>query len=252
MKWIYVLIVFVSFSSCGVGRKVKEGERRKDVKNIAELYKRFDAQKIHYETLEAKVKIKYKDKRSSIPFRATVRIDKGKKIWISGGMFGYEAVRALITPDSVQVINRLKKQYYKAPISEIQTLLGFPADFKMLENLITGNVIIRSNKGATYKKDSDAIEILSSLNYMELIASFRKENGQLISQSLSDTLHNQSMNVSYANYKMVDDQFYFPFENKVNVLSESILMEFDFLSIKINQNPSFEFKINKRYEEKKF
>lgn len=252
MRWIYLLIVSFCLVSCGSGKKMKKTERRNYVKTIAEVYEKFDAQKIHYQTLEAKLKVKYKDEKSSLPFRATVRIDKGKKIWISGGMFGYEAVRAFISPDSVQVVNRLKRQYYTAPISEIQTILGFPVDFEMLENLITGNVIIRNNKDVMYKSDSNYLGILSTLNYMELITHFSKENGQLVNQSLKDTLHNQSMNMAYSNYKTVDEKFQFPFENKVNVQSESIFIELDFLSVELNQNPSFDFKINKNYEKAKF
>lgn len=252
MKWISLFFVVFCFAACNPSKKIGKTVRKKEAKTIAEVYATYDAQKIQYKNLEAKVKVKYKDGDKSLPFRATIRIDKEKKVWISAGMFGFEAVRVLATPDSIQVINRLKKEYYKVPISEVQKIAGLPVDFIMLERLLTGDVLVRSKNEVAYKKVQDGVQISSTLDYVKLVALFGQENYQLQSQQLIDTLSNQEMEVFYSDYKNVENDFSFPFKNNVEVKGDDILIDIEFLSMELDTNPSFDFKINKRYEQKEF
>lgn len=252
MKWISFFLVLFCFVACNPSKKIGRTVSKKEAKTISEVYAAYDAKKIQYQNLEAKLKVRYKDSKTSMPFRATVRIEKDKQVWLSAGMFGFEAVRALVTPDSVQVINRLRKEYYKEPVSKIQSIAGLPVNFEMLENLLTGNILVRNENDIKYVKLPESIEISSKVNFVELITRFHEKDYQLKSQHLKDTLNHQAMDVFYSNYQNVGDDFVFPFKNNVEVKGEEIFIDIEFLSIELDKSPSFDFKINKRYEQKMF
>ncbi len=71
-----------------------------------------------------------------------IRISNNKKIWVSvTALLGIEVARAVITPDSILVINRLQSVYIKKPFSFIYSYTNKHVDFPMLQALLVGNAI---------------------------------------------------------------------------------------------------------------
>jgi len=67
---------------------------------------------------------------------------RDKKIWVSiTAIAGIEAARALITPDSILIINRLQDLYIKQPFSYINKYAGSQVNYKMIESVFVGNAI---------------------------------------------------------------------------------------------------------------
>jgi hypothetical protein len=71
-----------------------------------------------------------------------IRIKSDQKIWVSiTAIAGIEVARALITPDSILLINRLQSLYVKQPFSYIYKSAGDKVNYKTLESLLIGNFI---------------------------------------------------------------------------------------------------------------
>ena len=71
-----------------------------------------------------------------------IRIKSGQKIWVSvTAVIGIEVARALITPDSILLINRLQGIYLKKPFSYVRSYAGNKVNYKTLESLLVGNII---------------------------------------------------------------------------------------------------------------
>jgi hypothetical protein len=71
-----------------------------------------------------------------------IRIKSGQKIWVSiTAIAGLEVARALITPDSLFLINRLQSLYLKKPFSYVNKYAGDQVNYKTLESLLIGNAI---------------------------------------------------------------------------------------------------------------
>lgn len=92
--------------------------------------------------MSSKVNISYKVGDQGQSFSARVRMKQDSIIWVSiAPMLGIEMVRAVITPDSLKLLDRFGKRFYQGNFQRLIELLGVNLDFTMLQSLITGNNI---------------------------------------------------------------------------------------------------------------
>jgi len=98
-----------------------------------------------------------------------IRVKKDVKIWVSiTAIAGIEAARALITPDSIIVINRLQGVYLKKPFTYVNTLAGMHISYKTLESLIVGNAIPELiNENATLQANADTTTLTGALDSLD-------------------------------------------------------------------------------------
>jgi len=98
---------------------------------------------LSFNYLVLKSKISFKSQGNSTNLTANIRIKKDSLIWLSitPGM-GIEVVRAIVTPDSVKVINRLENKYDAYSISYIKQTLGIELDYYNLQNLLVGDMLL--------------------------------------------------------------------------------------------------------------
>jgi hypothetical protein len=69
-----------------------------------------------------------------------LRIERDKALFVSiAPVLGIEVVRALITPDSVKIINRLDGTYYLGGLDILNKMFSTDVDFLMLQALFTAN-----------------------------------------------------------------------------------------------------------------
>lgn len=85
-------------------------------------------------TLSSKLSIEY-DGNS---FSGTMRIVSDSAIWLSLGKFGIEAVRVLLTRDSVMMLNKLNREYFSGGYEFVKDLLGFGLSYNMLQSILLG------------------------------------------------------------------------------------------------------------------
>jgi len=137
---IVVLIAFIS--ACKVGREVKK-EIKETVKQdtgIEYVFTKMKNAQFDFRTLNIKFRAKVESDKNNMSFGGNLRIIKDSTIWISmSAIIGIEAFRVIIFPDSVKMINRLNKTYFKGDYQLIKEILKTPLDFDMLQALITGN-----------------------------------------------------------------------------------------------------------------
>ncbi|MFW5663802.1 MAG: DUF4292 domain-containing protein [bacterium] len=80
----------------------------------------------------------WKDQSHSIA--GSMRIRKDSAIYISlAPLLGIEVARALITPDSVKLLNRLESTYYVGDLKILNSMFNADVDYYMLQALLTGN-----------------------------------------------------------------------------------------------------------------
>ena len=100
------------------------------------------AAQLNFNTFSGRAKSKITNNNSSNDVTLNIRISKGKKIWISvTAIAGIEVARALITPDSLLVINKLQSMYVRKPFSYINTIVGDQLDYSSVEAIFVGDAI---------------------------------------------------------------------------------------------------------------
>lgn len=91
-------------------------------------------------SLKAKAKVDIDGSRNNTTMN--IRMEKGKRIWVSvTALAGIEVGRVLITPDSVKVRNNFQSVYLKKPFSYLHRYANRQVSFDWLESILSGNTI---------------------------------------------------------------------------------------------------------------
>jgi len=117
-----------------------------------------------FNTFSGKAKSRLDVDGSANDVTLNVRIQRDKKIWVSvvaTVVFNIEVARAVITPDSIIIINKLQGVYLKKPFSYIYQYAGNQVTFQSVQALLVGNAIPELLNDKTYFAIEDANTIAS-------------------------------------------------------------------------------------------
>ena len=95
-----------------------------------------------FKTFSAKGRMQLETPEQKIGSSVTIRIKKDSVIWISivPGL-GLEAARVRITPDTIQILNRLQREYIAGNFSMLKNKFNIAASFDMLQAMLMGNYL---------------------------------------------------------------------------------------------------------------
>jgi len=94
-----------------------------------------------FNTFSAKANAKLTIDGNTNDVSLTIRIAHNKEIWVSvaATILNVEVARAVITPDSINVINKVQGLYIKKPFSFIYQYANNQINYGMIEALLVGN-----------------------------------------------------------------------------------------------------------------
>ncbi|MCJ8210694.1 DUF4292 domain-containing protein [Mucilaginibacter sp. RS28] len=100
------------------------------------------ARQVSFNTFSGKAKTQLDINGNSNDVTLNIRIQRNQRIWISvTAVLGVEVARAMITQDSILVLNRLQSQYLKKPFSYVHSYTGPAVNYKTIESILVGNAI---------------------------------------------------------------------------------------------------------------
>lgn len=76
---------------------------------------------------------------SSYTLSGSLRMRRDSTVWISTSMWGVEGVRALVTQDSVIMVNRMNETYLAEPIALVSKAFRFPITLQEFQSLLLGD-----------------------------------------------------------------------------------------------------------------
>jgi len=171
-------------------------------------------------------------------------------IWVSitalGGLA--EVARALITPDSIKIMNRLKSEYVKKPFSYIYTFTNKQVNFNTLQSILTGNAMGEFLTIQSDVKQQNGVWVVSGskqeLDYRLLFNTLLKVS----ETNLNDSKNGQALKVTYTDYQKLNESL-FPSALQINTLSGTKKINIDLQYVKIDGNVpvDFPFSVPKRY-----
>jgi hypothetical protein len=223
------------------------------LKYIQTLYNHIQSATIDCRTFSAKVKVHYESSDGKdYEFNAFIRLQKDKIIWISiNALLGFEAFRAVITPDSVKVLNKLDKVYQLRSVGYLQNISHLPFDFQTLQAIVLGNPIYLDSNILYYRKDIQGISILSIgpvfRNYLTLNNDLSLKRSKLDDV---DPLQTRSCDITYGDYEKVDTAFISTYRKIVISEKARLDVELNFKNVRFNENLDFPFNIPKNYKRK--
>jgi hypothetical protein len=273
LRLLMVTCILVGVSSCRSTKKITTAISKKDtvqqksdttmatsadlhldsLKYIRQLFDHIQANTIDCQTFSAKMKVHYEGSDGKdYEFNAFVRLQKDKMIWISiNAVLGIEAFRAVITPDSVKVLNKLDKVYQLRSVSYLQEMSHLPFDFRSLQSILLGNPIYLDSNILYYTKDAQGISLLSVgpayRNYLTLSNDLNLKHSILDDV---DPLQARSFDISYGQYEKVDTASFSTYRKIVASEKGRLDVELIFSKYSFNENLNFPFHIPKNYKRK--
>jgi hypothetical protein len=224
---------------------------------IQQALSRLAANKIDFNTFSARIKVRYEGAdESPVEVNAFLRIRKDSIIWVSvNAVLGIEAFRMQITPDSVKILDKIKKVARLRSVSFLQEAIHLPVNFGTLQDLLLGNPVFLDTAGIIYYRKENAGALLSLLGVDSLFKSLLTLNAgdytpQHIQLDDMDPLRARTCAITYGDYDGSDGHHFSTFR-KISVSEKAKLdIEIEYKQYKFNEPLSFPFSIPKNYKRK--
>ena len=88
-------------------------------------------------------------------FSGILRVQRDSLMWVSLRSFNIEGFRALISKDSVRVMNRLKNEYYAEDISALESIAKLEMSYNDLQSILLNEFFRYPSDGDTTKNYDD-------------------------------------------------------------------------------------------------
>jgi len=267
MKRIFVILVIITFvvASCRPTKKIQTAINKKDtttavtidnghadsVKFMKETYNRIIAHHIDFTTFSAKINVDYVDASDkNYNVNANLRMYKDSAIWVSiNAIFGIEALRALITKDSVKILEKQDKVYTARSIKFLQDVSDVPFDLSSLQDLLIGNAVFVDSNIVSYTRSGNTISLLSIGSLFKNLITISDDTKLIQRMKLDDVdeLRNRTGDITYSDYenkKGVD----FATTRKITFAEKKKLdIRLDFKQYSFNEALNFPFSVPKNY-----
>ncbi len=219
---------------------------------IRETYRDILRNNIGYTTFAAKVDVDYQDAEGKkYDVNAHVRMYKDSVIWVTiTGALGIEGLRALITKDSVKMLDKQNKTYIARSVSFLQDLTALPLDMQMLQELIIGNPVYFDSSIISYSRTDKTISLQGYGDFFKHLLTVNSADKFIQSSKLDDfdEMRNRTCYLTYEDYenrKGVN----FSARRKIHVAEKKKLdIRLDFKQYDFNETLSFPFNIPKNYD----
>ena len=247
-KFRYIIIIVLLYG-CAPGKNLTSTVGEIPEMRTKQILKKHIKQHAKFNTLQCKLKIELFQNSKVQSNTVTLRMDRGKTIWINAFL---NMIRIKITPDRVQMYNKIDKTYFDGDFSLIKQLLGIDLDFSNLENLLLGDTFFKHNSSSLNQvKDNSGYTLKPykldpTLNVLYRINPFYfKVKTQEISH-LKEEIH---LKVNYDDFQEINQQL-IPSKMAItiNEKQNNTFIKLNLKSVSLNQSIRFPFKLPKGYK----
>ena len=247
-KFRYIIIIVLLYG-CGPGKNLTSTVGEIPEMRTKQILKKHIKQHAKFNTLQCKLKIELFQNSKAQSNTVTLRMDRGKTIWINAFL---NMIRIKITPDRVQMYNKIDKTYFDGDFSLIKQLLGIDLDFSNLENLLLGDTFFKHNSSSLNQvKDNSGYTLKPykldpTLNVLYRINPFYfKMKTQEISH-LKEEIH---LKVNYDDFQEINQQLVpSKMAITINEKQNNTFIKLNLKSVSLNQSISFPFKLPTGYK----
>ncbi|WP_299156224.1 DUF4292 domain-containing protein [uncultured Tenacibaculum sp.] len=203
-------------------------------------------------TIDARLKVNYKDNKEKIGFSVRMKIKKGEVIWLKGTKF-ITVFKAKITPTKVQFYSPYYKNYFDGDFSMLKKMLGTDINFEQLQNMLLGQSLLNVKSQRQEIIIKDASYQLSPKKQASLFDIFFYVNPQhykLDGQSIVNPLKNQRLDIRYPKYSTKKGVL-FPEKIIINAKEKEKFTNINLTtrSVEFNKKLNTDFKIPNGYKE---
>ncbi|MBA3900890.1 MAG: DUF4292 domain-containing protein [Bacteroidetes bacterium] len=261
---IFVLFCAVFLNSCKTREKVVDRGPRVILidRSPSYLYDKMKENEFKFEWISSKINAEVDEAGKKTTFSITYRAKKDSVIWATISKMGIEAARAIITKDSVRVMNRMNSTYFEGDYKYIKYAFGVDVDFDILQAAIIGNSLPQYDdedfksfvdkdqymlSTVRKRKLRKSIQSADSLNFLAHSIWLEPKTFKISRFGMYDFNVNQNLEIFYSNFTPVEAQL-FPFKVLFKLTGEvPIKISLQYTKVSHDVPQSLPFNIPEKY-----
>ncbi|PSR13986.1 MAG: hypothetical protein DA408_08090 [Bacteroidetes bacterium] len=201
--------------------------------------------------LSGSARLSFDDGSTSVGATANIIMQKDQAIWMSVKKFGFELARAMITPDSIFILDRINNEYAAEPLSYVAERFKLPADLALLQQLLLGNPVFLTTANA--KADAQEAQLRWSAQEGDTRNDFwyTLPGYQLDRMEVQQAQQGRNLAIQLLNYQDAGTNRDFSYLRKITVNSKetgAAEIELQFTKIELNVPTTISFDIPPRYQ----
>ena len=230
---------------------VVDDAKEDSIRFIKDTYHSIMANQINFTTFSAKMNVDYvdaDDKKYNV--NANLRMYKDSAVWVSvNAIFGIEGLRALITKDSVKILDKQNKLFTARSIEFLQEVSALPVNLSTLQDLIIGNAVFVDSNIISYSKFDNSISLLSIGKIFKNLVTLN-ENKLLLRMKLDDLdeLRNRTGDLTYSDYEDKRGVNFSKIRKITFAEKKKLDVRLEFKQYNFNEDLTFPFSIPKNYK----
>jgi hypothetical protein len=190
---------------------------KKQIYPSGSLEKKVNVDEIKFDYFTGRSKIKFMDGNESYNAIANIRIKSDSIIWISVTPgIGIEIMRAAITPDSVFIMNRLKKEFMAVSLDSLSRRLNFNVNYPMLQSILIGNLILPRKHNEKIAVNGDYYQLQQQTADLTIDNYVNTKSMKIEKVVITDDSTRNYMDVGYHDFQIVDS-ILFAMDNSISL-----------------------------------
>lgn len=178
---------------------------------------RANVAEIDFRYLTAKSKISFKSPEQDIDnANVTIRVRKDSLIWVSINKLGIEAVRGLITRDSITIIDKIHREYAVYDFPTLSRQFNFAMNFALLQALIVGNLPLPRRPAQKIKNERDYLLLRQSEGKVLVENYIGEQDRKLKKLMLTEQPTKNTLRLDYEDFTSLNN-FLFPYTSLVTL-----------------------------------
>ncbi|MFC5412281.1 DUF4292 domain-containing protein [Larkinella bovis] len=212
---------------------------------------------VDFDYLTAKSKVSFKSKEQDINnANVNLRIDKDSLIWLSVSGVGVEVARALITKDSVVIMDRIHREYSVYDYPTLSQRFNFNLNFGLIQSLLIGNLPLPQEPAQRVKNEKDYLLLRQHEGKVLVDNYIGEENRKLKKLLVVEQPTKNSLTLDYEDFTVLNN-FLFPYTSLVTVDYKSkndgqpyqTVLRIRHTKVELTEkNPGFPFTIPARFQ----
>lgn len=173
------------------------------------LIKEVEDNNFTFDQFQTKFSAKVETEDAKLSLKGQLRMKNDSVVWLSVALpVGLEVVRAMITHDSVFVINRTEKTYIKESIKNFKQIPSPIADLKFIQAILVGNDITLKNGDKYYSEIVDEMYKLQTIKEINKILLVQPENFRIKKCDLNEISGDErKIELKYDNFENHEGRF---------------------------------------------
>jgi hypothetical protein len=249
-----IILAFTVFllvlGGCRTPREASELPRK--YKNTGYVLDRLAEERVDFEWLSSRIKLSYQDDEQKLNSTGTIRIRKDSAIWISiTPVLGIEAMRALITPDSIYIIDRIKKTYDIVPVDNLKYLSGMEnLSFRLLQDVLLGNSVFDLSRDADVEIKDRQLVLNNGNQFENIEMHVLPQNFRPAQVNYKRSTHNQALTIQYSKHENISGK-QIPQQINFDVSApQKLSLSLEFSRYSLNEPQELPFSIPANYEKR--